>query len=150
MAEQTPTPPANPQPMTRRGLEARIVAKAWRDPQYKARLLRDPKGVLEEEVQAIDPSVTLPDALNVHVHEEGPDTYHLVMPRNPNEISLGEIVGDDLEAVAPQTIAVVVLGIGVVVGNTIGAVNNIGAGNVVAAGNVATTGNAVANTTSVG
>ena len=124
--------------MTRRGFEARIVSKAWRDPQYKARLLQDPKGVLEEEVQAIDPSVTLLDALNVDVHEEGPDTYHLVLPRNPNEISLGEVVPDEnLEAVAPQTIAVVVAGVLVVAGVGVAAVNSAAAVNAAANVNVA-------------
>ena len=147
----TPTP-ATPVLTTRRDLEARIIAKAWRDPQYKARLLKAPKTVLQDEIKAIDPAIELPDALKVHVHEEAPDVYHLVLPRNPRDISLGEAVGDDLEAVAPQTIAVVVVvaGLGVVVGNTVGVVNNVGAGNVVTTGNTAANFNAVANQTSVG
>jgi hypothetical protein len=128
---------------TRRQLEARIISKAWREPLYKERLLKDPKGVLQEEVRQIDPSITLPETLQVFVHQESPTAYHLVLPRNPKDISLGEVVGDDLEAVAPQTIAVVVLA--AVAVNTVGVVNNVGAANVVAAGNVATTGNAVAN-----
>jgi hypothetical protein len=103
----TPATPAAAAPLTRRGLEARIIAKAWKDPKYKGRLLRDPKGVLQEEVQAVAP-VTLPEALQVSVHEETPNQFHLVLPRNPHEISLGEVVGDELEAIAPQTVAVVV------------------------------------------
>ena len=145
--KRRPASPASAGPMTRRDLESQIIAKAWKDPKYKARLLKNPKGVLQEEVRAIDPSVTLPDALKVAVHQEAPNAYHLVLPRNPKEISLAEVVGDDLEAVAPQTIAVVVLG--VVAVNTVGAVNNVGAANVVAAGNVATVGNAVANANTV-
>ncbi len=143
--KKKPAAPATPPkgPMTRRELEAQIIAKAWKDPKYKARLLKDPKGVLQEEIQAIDPTVELPAALKVHVHEEAPNAYHLVLPRNPKDISLGEVVGDDLEAVAPQTIAVLL--IAAVAVNTVGVVNNVGAANVVAAGNVATTGNAVAN-----
>lgn len=133
---------------TRRDLEARIIAKAWRDPKYRARLIKSPKAVLQEEVKLIDPGVTLPPQLEVSVHEESPTAYHLVIPRNPRDISLGEVVGDELEAVAPQTIAIVVLA--AVAVNTVGVVNNVGAANVVAAGNVATTGNAVANFNSVG
>ena len=135
---------------TRNELEGRIIAKAWRDPKYKARLIKDPKGVLAEELKAVDPSIDLPKDLKVDVHQETKDQYHLVLPRNPDDIRVSEVLHDgDLEAVAPQTIAVVVAGIAVVVGNTAGAVNNVGAGNVVAAGNVATTGNAVANTNTV-
>ena len=133
---------------TRRDLEARIIAKAWRDPAYRERLIKDPKSVLQEEVKAVDPSVALPENLQVAVHEESANNYHLVVPRNPREITLGEVVGHDLEAVAPQTIAVVVLA--AVAVNTVGVVNNVGAANVVAAGNVATTGNAVANYNTVG
>jgi len=134
---------------TRRDLEARIISKAWKDPKYLSRLKKNPKDVLAEELKAVDPCITLPDKLKVSLHEEGPSNYHLVVPRNPRDITLAEVVGDDLEAVAPQTIAVVVAALGAVVGNTVGAVNNVGAGNVVAAGNVATTGNAVANANTV-
>lgn len=93
---------------SRRAFEARIIAKAWKDPSYKQRLLTNPKAVLQQEVAAVDPTVVLPAELQVQVHEEAPNVYHLVLPRNPREISLGELIGDNLEAVSPQTIAVVV------------------------------------------
>ena len=144
---------ADDQSMTRRDLEAKIIANAWRDPEYKKRLMDDPKAVLEEALKGIDPDISLPKDLSVNVHEEDANTFHLVLPRDPRDLKLSDVMTDDqLEAVAPQTIAVVVVvaGIGVVVGNTVGAVNTVGAGNVVAAGNVATTGNAVANTNTVG
>lgn len=146
MADPTPTDDT-PTPMTRRDLESRIVAKAWRDPAYKAALLADPRGTLQSELQSIDPNIVLPASLKVQTHEEDANTYHLVLPRNPKDISLQEVVGDNLEAVAPQTVAVVVVGAVVL---TIGAVvNTIGGGNVVAGGNVVTVGNAVGNYTSV-
>jgi hypothetical protein len=134
-----PQTPANPPvALTRRDLEARIIAKAWKDPNYRKRLLADPKGVLQQEIGAIDPSVSLPAALQVQVHEEAPDTYHLVLPRNPKDISLGEILGDNLEAVAPQTVAVVanvvqnVMGIQVVNAAVVQAVTGIQVVNTVA------------------
>jgi hypothetical protein len=138
-----PTPAPAPAITTRRDLEARIIAKAWRHPAYLQRLLADPKGVLQSEISAIDPDVVLPPALQVHVHQEAPNEYHLVLPRNPRDIALSELIGDDLEAVAPQTIAIVVLA--AVAVNTVGVVNNIGAANVVGAGNLVTTGNVLAN-----
>lgn len=105
---KTSAAPAPRGPMTRRDLESHIIAKAWRDPKYKARLTRNPKGVLQEEINEIDPSVKLPAELKVSVHQESPKAYHLVLPVNPKDVSLGDVVGDDLESVAPQTIAVVV------------------------------------------
>jgi hypothetical protein len=144
----TPTPPA--QPMTRRELEAKIVAKAWRDPSFKALLLSDPKAALQYELTAIDPGIRLPPALEVHVHEESPNSYHLVLPRNPKDISLGEVVGDDLEAIAPQTIAVLVVGIAVVAGNTVVAGNNVANVNAAVNGNVTVNGNVLANANAIG
>jgi hypothetical protein len=94
---------------TRRAFEARIIAKAWKDPKYKQALLTNPKALVQQEIAAIDPSVSLPAALQVQVHEEAPNIYHLVLPRNPKGISLGEILGDNLELVAPQTAAIAVV-----------------------------------------
>ena len=105
-------------PKTRRGLEAEMIAKSWRDPVYKAQLQQDPKGVLQAEVHGIDPTIALPPDLNVHVHEETPSDFHIVLPRNPADISLGEVVGGNLEAVAPQTVAVVVTNASVVTSTT--------------------------------
>jgi hypothetical protein len=147
MNSQTTTAPTQ-RPMTRRDLEARMIAKAWREPGFKTLLLTDPKTALQHELSAIDPSITLPAALQVQVHEEAPNTYHLVLPRNPRDISLGEVVGDDLEAVAPQTIAVLL--IAVVAGNTVVAGNNVAVVNAVTAGNVAVTGNVAANANALG
>ena len=98
--------------MNRRDFEARIVANAWRDPNYRDALCKNPKAVVQRELSALDPSIALPAALQVQVHEETPDSYHLVLPRNPRDITLHELVGDHLEAVAPQTVAVVVVNVG--------------------------------------
>lgn len=139
-----PVAPTEPvQPMSRRDLESRIVAKAWRDPAYRDALLKDPKGTLEAELKSIDPSITLPASLKVHVHEESADTYHIVLPRNPKDISLSEVIGDDLEAVAPQTIAIVL--VGVVAAGVAVAVTMVAGANVVAGANGVVTANGVAN-----
>lgn len=139
-----PVAPTEPvQPMSRRDLESRIVAKAWRDPAYHDALIKDPKGTLEAELKSIDPSITLPAALNVHVHEESADTYHIVLPRNPKDISLSEVIGDDLEAVAPQTIAIVL--VGVVAAGVAVTVTMVAGANVVGVANATVTANAVGN-----
>ena len=101
--KQTPTE----KPVTtRKDLEARIVAKAWKDSKYKERLLKDPKGVVQQEVHAIDPSIKLPEKLKIHVHEESATAAHLVVPRNPNDVSPAE-ASEDLKDVPPHKIAVV-------------------------------------------
>ncbi|MEI7606520.1 MAG: NHLP leader peptide family RiPP precursor [Rhodospirillaceae bacterium] len=141
MTTPAPPAPAPRKPVTRRQLEAQIIAKAWRDPAYKERLVNDPKGVLQSELKAIDPSIKLPDTLKVQTHEENPDLFHLVLPRNPAEISVGEMVGDNLEAVAPQTIAVVV----VLAAAAAVAVTAAAAANVGAAANAGVTANAAVN-----
>lgn len=106
MSDQA-TPASGARPLTRRELEAKIIARAWRDPRFKKQLLENPHAAMQTELRDIDPSIVLPAALQVHVHEETPNVYHLVLPRNPRDITLGEVLGDNLEAVAPQTVAVV-------------------------------------------
>ncbi len=136
---------------TRKDFEGRIIAKAWKDPEYREKLLKNPKEALQEELSTLDPDAKLPDDLNVKVLEETPDQYYLVLPRNPRDMSVSEAMGDDLDAIAPQTVAVVVavVGIGVGVANTLGAVNNVGAANVGAAVNTAATVNVAATVNTV-
>lgn len=70
-------------------MRARIVDKAAEDADFRARLLDDPKGTLEQEL-----GVAIPAALSIEVHEESGETAHLVLPPDSR---LGE---GDLQAVA--------------------------------------------------
>lgn len=148
MSNGSPQNPPQKPISTRRDLESHIVAQAWRDPAYRDRLLRDPKSVLQEELQKLDPNIQLPADLQVAVHEEAPTQMHLVLPRNPREISLSEAAGDNLEAIAPQTIAVVVLA--AVAVNTVAAANNVGTVNAAANTNVGVNVNVAATTNTTG
>lgn len=118
---------------TRRELESHIVAKAWRDSKYRKRLLKDPKAILRQELQAIDANAGLPDDLRIAVHEEAALQMHIVLPRNPREIMLSEVVGDNLEQFAPQTAAVAVAVVALNMTNVIGVANVVGNGNIVSA-----------------
>lgn len=60
-----------------------------RDPQFRQRLLRDPKGTLSS-VFGID----VPDDMDVHVHEETPSDIHITIPGSP------ELSEHELEMVA--------------------------------------------------
>ncbi len=58
---------------------ARIVARAWDDPAFKARLLADPAGVLHEEGFPIEPGQ------KVQVTEVDPNESHFILPRKPKD-----------------------------------------------------------------
>ena len=74
---------------TPKEMRAKIVGKATGDADFRARLLSDPKGALEQEL-----SVTIPASLSVEVHEESSTSAHLVLPPD-SRLSEG-----DLQAVA--------------------------------------------------
>lgn len=54
---------------------ARVIANAWMDPAYLARLKSDPQGVLKEAGVAASE--------HVKVVEDSEDTTHLVIPKKP-------------------------------------------------------------------
>ena len=74
---------------TPKEMRAKIVGKATGDADFRARLLSDPKGAIEQEL-----GVTIPASLSVEVHEERGTTAHLVLPPDSK---LGE---SDLRTVA--------------------------------------------------
>ena len=61
--------------MTAAEMRERLIGKATRDDEFRARLVADPKGAIETEW-----GVKLPDAFTLRVHEESADTSHLVLP----------------------------------------------------------------------
>ena len=63
--------------------------KAVEDAEFRARLLTDPRSVMEEELD-----VSIPDGFNIEVHEESATTAHLVLPPSAT------LAEEDLEAVA--------------------------------------------------
>ena len=56
-------------------MRMKVVGKATEDADFRARLLNDPKGALEQEL-----GVTIPASLSVEVHEESGTAAHLVLP----------------------------------------------------------------------
>jgi len=57
---------------------AKIVAQAWADADYKARLLADPAAVAREA------GVDLPAGVDLRVVENTADKFHLVLPALPD------------------------------------------------------------------
>ena len=70
---------------TAKEMQAKIVGKASEDADFRARLLSDPKGAIEQEL-----GVTIPASLSVEVHEESGETAHLVLPPD-SKLSEGEM-----------------------------------------------------------
>ena len=68
----------------------RIVARAWRDPAFKARLLADPHAALKEA------GVTVRDGVTVKVVENTDSHFHLLLPPKPS----GELSDEALDKVA--------------------------------------------------
>ncbi len=69
--------------------EQRVVARAWRDPEYRQRLMSDPHAALAEEGVEVDPSTP------VRVVETSSDEYVLLLPqppRNAGELTLEELI----------------------------------------------------------
>ncbi len=72
-------------------LYAKVVTKAWSDPEYKARLKADPKATLAEA------GVDVKEDIEIVVHENTDTTIHVVLPASPAGETLSE---QDLEQIA--------------------------------------------------
>ena len=65
MAEQT----------KRQQLETYLASRAAEDPDFRERLLRDPKATIESEI-----GLRFPASLHIHVYEETLSQLHVVLP----------------------------------------------------------------------
>ena|SRR6187401_2964935 len=81
-------------PLSRRELEEKIVARAWKDDEFRRRFVADPKAQFEEHL-----GTRLPESLKMMVHEESADSLHFVIPQKPAS-NLDELSDEDLEKVA--------------------------------------------------
>ena len=75
--------------------EKQLIAKAWKDPKFKASLLRDPRSVIAKEF-----GVEIPPGVSVSVLEETADKVYLVLPAAPPHVGEGELSDAELEAIA--------------------------------------------------
>ncbi len=83
------------QPTTAEDLQVRLIARAWKDDEFKQELLRDPRSAIGEEL-----GVELPSDLEIQVVEEKPNMICLVLPVRPEDVADGELTDGELEAVA--------------------------------------------------
>ena len=73
----------------------KVIARAWTDADYKAKLVDDPAAALAEA------GVEVPAGTKMKVVENTADTVHVVLPVAPTEA--GKISMDELEKVAGGT-----------------------------------------------
>lgn len=73
----------------RQKLESHLAARALEDPDFRGRLLRDPKQTIEEEI-----GLRFPAAIAVHVHEEKLTELHVVLPV---DLLMSESLGQTVE-----------------------------------------------------
>jgi hypothetical protein len=76
-------------------IERRLVQKSLEDEEFRQRLLDDPKGTAEQELET-----RLSEDVEVRVVEESADTIYLVLPFTPAVGDGGELSDQDLAAVS--------------------------------------------------
>lgn len=76
--------------MTREELQIRIAEALAQDPQFRDRLVSDPRAVVSELT-----GLSMPEAVKVTVHQESLSDIHLVIPASSSALS-----EEDLELVA--------------------------------------------------
>jgi hypothetical protein len=82
--------------MTRNDLEARLVARAWQEDEFKQELLSNPRAALKRE---FGDNISIPESTDIRVVEETGNTFCLVIPKKPN-MDTEELSEEQLEAVA--------------------------------------------------
>ena len=67
-----------------------LAEKATEDEEFRAQLLTSPREVIAKEFD-----VEVPEGIEVHVHEDGPEAAHLVLPPGPrmDESQLTRVAG---------------------------------------------------------
>lgn len=83
--------------MTREQLEARVIAKAWKDDNFRAELLTDAKKAIQTGMSDLGGSIA---KLDIQVLEEGPTKIYIVLPPQQPKAASEELSEDDLENVA--------------------------------------------------
>jgi hypothetical protein len=69
-----------------------VIAKAWSDAEFKARLLANPAETLQSE------GIEIPAGVKVNAVENTQEHFHLVIPMRPDELSdeqLDNVAGGD-------------------------------------------------------
>lgn len=80
----------NKKPEEFQKLWAKIIAKAWADPAFKQKLLKNPVQTLKEN------GIEIPSSVHVKIDENSDKVFHLVLPMKPD----GRISEEEIAKVA--------------------------------------------------
>jgi hypothetical protein len=95
--------------VTRRDLQTALIEKCWKDPDFKKRVVSDPKGTVEHHT-----GQKLPSEVKIFIHEEDANTLHFSIPPAPANVT--ELSDEDLERVAGGTDVAVTAAVTLAVG----------------------------------
>ena len=73
-----------------------IIAKCWSDEAFKEKLVADPHTTLAGE------GVEIPEGVNINVHSNTADTFHLVIPAMPEDVELSDKELDEVIKILNQ------------------------------------------------
>jgi hypothetical protein len=80
---------------SRAEMEGRLIERSLQDESFRQRLLDDPKGTIEQELET-----QLRESIEVRVVEESAETIYLVLPSASPVGQGGELSDQELDAVA--------------------------------------------------
>ena len=80
----------------RNQLRTALIEKCWKDPDFKAQVVADPKGMYEKATGR-----KLPANVKIFIHEEDANTIHFALPPAPERST--ELSDEELERVAGGT-----------------------------------------------
>ena len=91
-------------PKNRKDFEAALIARAWKNEEFKKRLLSNPKDVLEEEIAKMGGG-KLPADLEVKIFAEDTNHLYIVLPQNPRKTD-PELTDEELDSMSGGTVSV--------------------------------------------
>ncbi len=75
-----------------KSLSAKIIARAWKDPRFKERLLKNPRAAFQEF------GIEFPDELQIKVVEDKANAFTFVLP--PSHLDATQLSDQELEKIA--------------------------------------------------
>jgi hypothetical protein len=82
-----------------KALEAKVLAKAWKDPTFRKQLVNYPRETLTQM------GFEIPKNINVHIHEDNSNTFTFVLrapPANTQKMSESEL--EKVAAALPESL----------------------------------------------
>ncbi|MCP4327609.1 MAG: NHLP leader peptide family natural product precursor [Alphaproteobacteria bacterium] len=77
--------------------DAQLVARARKDPDFRRRLVADPRGVYGEALKSAMPGHDIPEGVEIRIAEEAENVFYVVLPCIPPSMHLSD---DALDRVA--------------------------------------------------